>query len=249
MTVELRVRTLVVEDEPPARARLAELMREVPWLVLIGEATSHGEAVAAIDALRPDLVFLDVQLPGGSGLEVLSRVAHEPAVVFTTAFDRFAVNAFELGALDYLLKPFGRERFARAMERLRPLLLARVPPGAVERARGVLPDGPLERVFAREGDRIIPVVLAQVERLQAADDSVLVHAEGRVFRLNVPLSELELRLDARAFVRVHRSHIVNLDHVASLVPFDDARIEITLRSGFRLFASRQRSRALRVLGR
>lgn len=249
MSAELVVRALVVEDELPARSRLAELMREVPWLVPIGEAIGCVEAVEAIDALRPDLVFLDVQLPGGSGLEVLSRVSHEPAVVFTTAFDRFAVSAFELGALDYLLKPFGRERFGRAMERLRPLLLARGTPGPAERARGVLPDGPLERVFARDGGRIVPVVLAQVERFSAADDSVLVHVDGRVLRLNVPLSELELRLDGRRFLRVHRSHIVNLDHVVSLVPFDDSRLEISLRSGFRLFASRQRSRALRVLGR
>jgi len=244
-----RVRALVVEDEPPARARLAELMGEVAWLVPVGEATSFEEAIRAIDGLRPELVFLDVQLPGGSGLEVLSRVGHDPAVVFTTAFDRFAVSAFELGALDYLLKPFGRERFGRAMERIQPFLLARGTPGTVERARGVLPEGPLERVFARDGGRIVPVALAQVERFQAADDSVLVHVDGRAFRLNVPLSELELRLDGHTFLRVHRSHIVNLDHVVSLVPFDDSRLEISLRSGFRLFASRQRSRTLRVLGR
>ena len=242
------VRTLVVEDELPARARLAELMREVPWLVPVGEAGDCEEAIRAIDDLRPDLVFLDVQLPGGSGLEVLARVKHVPAVVFTTAFDRFAVTAFELGALDYLLKPFGRERFGRAMEHVRPLLLAREEPGSAGRARGV-PGGPLERVFARDAGRIVPVILAQVERFQAADDSVLVHVEGRTLRLNVPLTELESRLDARTFLRVHRSHIVNLDHVVSMVPLDDARVEISLRSGVRLFASRHRSRALRALGR
>ena len=250
MRREAPIRALVVDDEPLARARLKELIAELAWLEQVGEAESGAEALTALDRLRPDLVFLDIQLPGISGLEVLRTTRHTPAIVFTTADDRFAVTAFELGALDYILKPFGRERFGQAMQRAKPVLEARQGSGAAERARDVLAEGPLLRLFVREGGRIcLPLPLTAVERIQACDDVVLVHAGERVYRLNVPLADLERRLDPRVFVRIHRSHLVNLDHVASLEPLDDSRLEVQLRSGLRLMASRQRSRALRGIGR
>ena len=113
----MSVRALIVEDEPLARKRLRELMRDVPWLESAGEAANGFDAVKAIDELRPDLIFLDVQLPGLSGIDVLTRVRHSPGVIFTTAYDQFAVTAFELGAVDYLLKPFGTRRFLEALEK------------------------------------------------------------------------------------------------------------------------------------
>ena len=249
MNATASITALIVEDEPLARRRLRELIRDVPWVECVGEATNGRAAVAAIDELQPDLVFLDVQLPGCSGIEVLSRVHHTPAVIFTTAHDQFAITAFELAALDYLLKPFGRERFARAVERARPLLERQAGTGASERAREVLTSGPVPRLFVREAGRIIPLKVASIEWLQACDDFVLVHAGGRQFRLNLTLSDLEQRLDPRIFVRVHRSHLVNLDHVTSWTPYDGSRLQITLRTGRTLMASRQRSRALRELGR
>jgi len=156
MRREARIRALVVEDEPLARARLKELIAELAWLEQVGEAASGAEAIAALERLQPDLVFLDIQLPGISGLEVLRATRHTPAVVFTTAHDRFAVTAFELGALDYILKPFGRERFGQAMQRAKPVLEAREGSGAAERARDVLAEGPLLRLFVRDGGRIVP---------------------------------------------------------------------------------------------
>ena len=243
-----RLRALVVEDEPLARERLRELVQPVPWLDWVGEAATVGAAQEALARLRPDLVFLDVQLPGGSGLDVLRGAPPETAVIFTTAHDRFAVTAFELGALDYLLKPFGAERFARALERARPALLSRRG-SAAERGREVLGPGRLERLFVRDGGRIVPLPVADIERVQACDDVVLVHAGGRVYRLAVTLGELEERLDPKRFVRVHRSHLVNLDQVVSFSPTEDARLVVTLRSGSTLFASRQKSRELRGLGR
>ena len=169
-------------------------------------------------------------------------------IIFTTAHDRFAVAAFELGALDYLLKPFGAERFARALERARPVLLARRGTAA-ERGREVLGPDRLQRLFVRDGGRIVPLAVTDIERVQACDDVVLVHAGGRTYRLAVTLAELEERLDPKRFVRVHRSHLVNLDQVVSFAPTEDARLLVTLRSGNTLFASRQRSRELRGLGR
>lgn len=240
---------LIVEDEPLARRRLGELVRGVPWLRCLGEATNGRAAIAAIDELQPDLIFLDIRLPGVSGIDVLSRIRHAPSVIFTTAHDQFAVTAFELGALDYLLKPFGRERFTRALERARPHLERQAGVGASDRAREVLTEGPVPRLFVREAGRIVPIRAAAVEWLQACDDFVVVHTGGRRFRLNLPLADLERRLDPRVFVRIHRSHVVNLDHVASWTPYDGSRFQITLRNGTTIMASRQRSRMLRDMGR
>lgn len=249
MNAQATVTAFVVDDEPLARRRLRELMQDAPWLQCVGEAATGRAAVAAIDELQPDLVFLDVRLPGISGLDVLALVKHKPAVIFTTAHDQFAVTAFEVGAIDYLLKPFGRERFGRALERARPLLEKQVGTAAADRAREVLADGPIPRLFVRDGGRIVPVPVASIERLQACDDYVVVHAAGKAFTMNLPLSDLEQRLDPRVFVRVHRSHVVNLDYVTALTPYDGARLQITLRGGTTLMASRQRSRLLRDLGR
>jgi two-component system LytT family response regulator len=170
-------------------------------------------------------------------------------VIFTTAHDRHAIAAFELGAVDYLLKPFGRDRFARALERAKPLLEKQLGTGATARARELLTSGPIPRLFVRDAGRIVPIRVASIERLEAADDYVLVHSAAGTFRIHVSLSDLEARLDPRVFVRVHRSHLVNLDHVASWVPYDGSRFQVTLRSGATLMASRQRSRVLRDLGR
>jgi two-component system LytT family response regulator len=243
------ISAFLVEDEPLARRRLRELVQGVDWLEFLGEASTGRVAVRAIDEVRPDLVFLDVKLPDLTGLDVLDRLTHRPAIIFTTAYDQFAVTAFELGAVDYLLKPFGRERFSRAIERARPLLERRAGTGAADRATELLDKGVLRRLYVRDGSRIVPVAVSAVERVEACDDFVIVHAGSRAFRMNLPLTDLEERLDPRAFVRVHRSHLVNLDHVASMAPYDGSRFEIRLRSGATLVSSRQRSRALRELGR
>ena len=239
----------IVEDEPLARRRLRDLMRPVPWLRCIGEAATGGSAIAAIDELEPDLVFLDIRLPDISGIDVLSRLRHAPAVIFTTAYDQFAVTAFELAAVDYLLKPFGKDRFSRAIERARPLV--DLGPAGSARARAIetIASGPVPRLFVRDAGRIVPIRVAAIERIQAADDAVIVYAQGRQFRLNLTLAALEQRLDPNVFVRVHRSHLVNMDHVASWVPYDGSRFQITLRSGATLMSSRQRSRELRSIGR
>lgn len=249
MTDGLRVSALIVEDEPLARRLLKDLIRATPWLECVGEVSDGRLAAGAIDHLQPDLVFLDVQLPGRSGLDVLSAVTVHPAVIFTTAFDQYAVSAFELGAIDYLLKPFGAERFERAVTRAKAGLIDRQRVPAAMRARDVMDAGPLRRLFARDAERIVPIPTSAIERIEANDDFVLVHTGGRSFRLNATMASIEARLDARTFVRVHRSHVVNLDHVVAIEPYDGSRFQVTLRSGAKLLASRQRSRALRQPGR
>ena len=251
-------RVLVVEDEPLARERLVELLGEVPWLRVAGTAVDGPAAVAALDALRPALVFLDVRLPECSGLEVLERAAHRPAVVFTTAYDQHAVAAFELGALDYLLKPFGRDRLHAALARVRRTLdgpntqAGGTPvgdgPPVRERARLALgAGGHPHRLFVRDRGRLVPLLMRDVERLEAEDDYVALFAGGRRFLVELPLGEFEQRLDPARFLRIHRAHIVNLDFVSQLVPYDGARLQVELRDGTKLMASRTRSRELRDL--
>lgn len=244
----MRVTCVVVDDEPLARLRLRDHVREVAWLELAGEAADGPEAVRIIDAKRPDIVFLDIELPGISGLEVLERTHHRPAVIFTTAFDRYAVAAFELMALDYLLKPFGRERFEVAIERVRHSLDLVAPGQSLERARQALSGGDaLRRLFVRERGRIVPIALGEIERIEAQDDYVLLHAAGRRHLVHVTLRDLERRLDPERFLRVHRSHLVNVEHVAELRRGADGRLEVRMRDGTGLLASRDRSRALRRL--
>jgi len=246
MAIDQRVRAVVVEDEPWARAGLRALLGEIDWLVVAGDAASGPAAVAAIDALRPELVFLDIEMPGWSGLEVLRRVAHRPHVVFTTAWAEHAVAAFELGAIDYLLKPFSADRLATALERARAALGE--PAGAaLDRLGEALAQGPMTRLFVRSGRRIVPLPVADIARFEAIGDYVAAHAGGETHVLHLPLARLEQRLDAARFVRIHRGHLVNLDHVGAFRQRLDGRFEAELRDGTVLPVARERARALRHL--
>jgi two-component system LytT family response regulator len=245
-----RVRALVVEDEAPARRRLVELLRHVEWIDCLGAAENGDKAIALIDSLRPDLVFLDIQLPGASGLEVLSRVRHQPAVIFTTAYDRYAVSAFELEALDYVLKPFGEARLMEALRRARRALNDRDPEPVRDRAARALAGGtgsagPLTRFFVRDRGRLVPVDARDIVRLEADDDYVRVFTRERSYLVYLTLNDFERRLDAQRFLRVHRTHLVNLDCVQELIPLDGGRMQVQLRDGTQIAASRARSKALR----
>ena len=241
------MRALIVEDEPLARRALRGFVEEVEWLECVGEVADGASAVRAIDELRPELVFLDVRMPVLDGLEVLRRILHTPEVVFTTAFDRYAVAAFELGALDYLVKPFGQKRFQQALERVRARTHAPagVPPASA-RARDALEGAPLQRLFTRQGGQILPVVLTSVVRVEARGDYVAIHHPAGTSLMHITLSELETRLDPERFVRVHRSHVVNLDHVATIRRGDDRRFSVVLGDGTEIVASRAGSQRLRA---
>jgi two-component system LytT family response regulator len=244
----MTVRAVIVEDEPHARRTLREMAAEVDWLEVVGEAADGVTARELIDAVAPDLVFLDVQLPELTGLEVLEQVRHRPAVVFTTAFDRHAVAAFEMEAIDYLVKPFGRDRFRAMLERVRLRLQQRAEVETdLDRARAALQPGPVRRLFACQGQRIVPLPVEQITRIAACDDYSEVHCRGEAYLLSLGLNDLESRLDPERFVRVHRSHIVNLDHVERMQPGDDRRLELHLRDGSRVVASRTGSQRLREM--
>jgi len=241
------VRTVIVEDEAPARANLREYLAAADWVDVVGEASDGKAALRLLDETEPDLLFLDVRLPELSGIEVARRTSAVPAIVFTTAYDRFAIAAFELGAIDYLVKPFGRERFATTLARVRERLAPRVPvdPPDPVRAGAALEPGLLDRIFARQGDRIVPIAVASIARIQARGDYAEVYAPEGVFLIHVSLAELAARLDPARFAQVHRSHIVNMDAVAHMKPYDERRLVLMLRDGSEVVASRGASESLR----
>jgi two-component system LytT family response regulator len=243
-----RVSAIVADDEPFARSGLVRMLAEFDWIDCVGEAASGPAAVEAIDRLRPDLVFLDIRMPGATGLQVLGRIQHRPRVVFTTAHAQHAVTAFELGALDYLLKPFGHERLALAMERLRATLGSSQPPVA-ERLAETMEEGPLARLFVRSGRSIVPVAASDISWMEAMGDYVKLHATSGEHVLHVTLAQLESRLDARHFRRMHRAHIVNLAHVAAFRRLPGGALCAEMRDGTRVAVSRANARELRALAR
>jgi two-component system, LytTR family, response regulator len=242
---------VVVDDDALARERVKGLLREAPLVEVVGEAADGLSALRLIEELRPDVVFLDIEMPELSGLQVLERLRHRPAVIFTTAYARHAVAAFELAAVDYLLKPFGLDRFREAVERAvrsRPGPQAASSP-PVERAREAVPEGEaLRRLFLREREAILPVEVSRITRFEADGDYVVVHAGERPHLVRLRLQDLEARLDDR-FLRVHRSHLVNLDHVRRFEPHDATRLAVVMTDGTRIVASRARSQELRRLAR
>ena len=245
----MSVTVLVADDEPIARAGLRDMLAAFPWLRCVGEAASGGEAAARIDALRPELVFLDVQMPGLLGTDVLRRVRHQPFAVFTTAYAEHAVAAFELGALDYLLKPFGPERLAAALERVRAALGEPSPAGAFDRLREALGQGPMSRLFVRRGAAIVPVLVAAVSRFEAEGDYVVAHAGRERHTLHLSLARLEARLDPARFLRIHRTHLVNLDAVKAFRRAGGGQLVAEMADGTHLPVARSRAQELRHLAR
>jgi len=241
-----QITALIADDEAPARKRLRDLLSTVAWVEVVGECADGPATIEAVDRLEPDLLFLDLQMPGCDGLTVVRHIAHQPAIVFTTAHNRYAVAAFELGAIDYLLKPFGRERLALALERLRDLRGRRADPRINQRTAEALdPSAKLSRLFVRTRGKIIVVPIAEIQRFEARDDYSALFTGNQRHLIHLRLADLEQRLDPAGFVRVHRSHIVNLDFVEAMIPTEDARLEVVLRDGTRIMASRSRSRSLR----
>jgi two-component system LytT family response regulator len=233
------IRALIVDDEAPARDRLRRLLAEAGDVEVVGEAEDGERALEQIAALRPTVVFLDIQMPGCSGLEVVASLADpRPRIVFCTAFDEYAVDAFELHAVDYLLKPVNRSRLDKALDRIRKGVAAEH--GLDRVVRGGAP----MRFLARKGAAYRVVAARDVlcflsenglTKLQAADDH---------YWMAPTLNDLEARLDDRRFFRVSRAAIVNLDAVRQLVPNDAGGGELTLRDGSRVDVSRRRLREL-----
>lgn len=238
---------LIVDDEPLARRTLHEHLVSLGWTGQILEAHDGQTAITIANEQRPDLVFLDIVMPGATGLEVLEQLDYEPKVIFTTAYDQYAVTAFELGALDYVLKPFGRERLERVVRRAQAAINGSSAPLLPRVRESLQPNRALSRIFVRDGNRIVPIALASMERVQGADDYATICTAAKEYLVSVRLSELENQLSSAHFLRVHRSHLINLEYVTSIEPYDAARVLVVMKSGARIVASRTGSKRLRDL--
>ncbi len=244
----MNVTAVIADDEPVARSGLRDMLGAFDWVTVVGEAANGPAAVDAVNTLKPELLFLDIQMPGLLGTDVLRRATHHPFVVFTTAYAQHAVTAFELGALDYLLKPFGPVRFGAAMERVRGAIGETDTHTPLSRLAEALNTGPMSRLFVRSGGALIPVAVDQIAWFEADGDYVVAHTGRSRHMLHLSLNRLESRLDAKRFARIHRTHIVNLDHVKAFRRSGKGRLEAEMLDGTRLAVSRNRAQELRLLG-
>jgi len=239
------VRAVIADDEPLARQQLRDLLAPVTWVSVLGDAGDGATTIHLVDTARPDLLFLDIQMPGGDGMEVLRRIAHRPQVIFTTAFDRYAVAAFELQALDYLLKPFGAGRLAQALERVRQQIPADGDASTVERLEDATSRQSLRRLYVRIGGRIIPLAVERILHCEARGDYVAVHTADGSYVVSTSIEYLTRRLSPEVFARIHRSRIVNLEAVDAFERHDDKRVRARLKNGATVVASRAWSSTLR----
>jgi two-component system, LytTR family, response regulator len=244
------LKAILVDDEELARAYLRELLRPHPEITIAAECANGFEAVKAIAETRPDLVFLDVQMPKLDGFEVLELVdpAQAPVVIFVTAYDQYAMQAFDAHAVDYLLKPFGAERFERALERARARLAQ--PRALPEVAATLRPAASRpQRIVVKDGARIQVIPIGRLDYAEAQDDYVALHSESKTYLKQQTLATLEVLLDPALFIRIHRSTIVNLERVARIEPWGkESRLAI-LHDGTRLPVSRSGyTRLLEAMG-
>ncbi len=230
------MRALIVDDEPLARRELRRLLAPFSWVEIVGEASDIDEARAKVEALLPDVVFLDVQMPGGTGFDLLTQLDRVPRVVFTTAYDHYAVRAFEVSALDYLLKPVEPERLAAALGKLQASMLAAAPSRA----------GQLEQLFVRDGPRCWFVPLREVAAFTAEGNYVRLHWGKVQPLLGRSLAALEEKLEPQRFFRANRRQIVNLDFVAGIELGEGGRLHVQLRDGPEIEISRRQARIFRM---
>ena len=220
------LRALIIDDEPLARSNLAVLLARDPAITLVGQCGCAEEALAVFTAAKPDLVFLDVEMPECDGFELLDRIGPAPpfAIVFVTAHHQFALRAFEVGALDYLLKPFDDQRFERVLERVKEHLSA---------------PSETQRFIIKNGNTLEVVRYVEIDWIEASDYYSTLHAGGRKHMLRRSLADLDAVLAAHGFYRIHRSAIVNLDRIRALKIREDGEYEVVLETGQRLRMSRR----------
>jgi DNA-binding LytR/AlgR family response regulator len=244
------IRVLIVDDEELARVRIKELLADIKDVEVAGEAENGLQAVEMTRELGPDVVILDIQMPGMDGFEVVDALTDVPLVIFATAFDEYAIKAFEVNSVDYLLKPISKERLGEAIERARGLL-DDAPRLDEQTARlaGLVRERAVKRLPVMKGKKIVLVNLEDIVWIGVEDELVFVHTHSEKYMMNTTMAELESRLDPHAFFRCHRSSIVNLNHVREIVPWFGGKYKIVVddESASELVLSRARAKGLREI--
>ena len=237
-----KIRAVIVDDEELARQVLREFLAAHTEIELIAECANGFEAVKAVTELKPDLLFLDIQMPKLDGFEVLELIGNDAHVIFVTAFDSYAIKAFEVHAVDYLLKPFGADRFEAALNRAKDRLRGKDPHSAMpptELAAAARPPAQyLDRIPFRDGPRVFIIPVAKLDYAEAQDDYVALCAEGKKHLKQQTISSLESALDPSRFLRIHRSYIVNLERVTKVEPYAKDSHVAVLSTGVQLPVSR-----------
>ena len=237
---------VVVDDEPPARAKLVRFISELEDFRVVSEADSVDSAITVVKATSPDVLYLDIQLGTRTGFEVIEglRGVASPLIIFSTAYSEHAVRAFEVQALDYLLKPFDRERFLQSIARVRAALAEPDQSVFEERLRRLLASvsaraAPARQILVRDGEKAFFVAVEEIQRVSAAGNYIEIHVAGKTHLLRESLSDFLTQLDPAEFLRVHRSHVVRVGFIAELRPLFHGDYELVLRDGQRLGLSRR----------
>lgn len=233
-------KAMIVDDERDARALIREYLEAIPGFEIIGEAENSWDAISIINTLEPDLVFLDIQMPGISGLQLISKLIHRPQIIITTAFDRYALRAFDLDAIDYLLKPYTMERFSRAISKFKTARLNyphdKLPAETSDRCPSI--------ILVESGKKMINLDVAEIMYMQADKDYTWIHTDGQSYLSNFGISLLAQRMDKDLFLRIHRSTIVNLKFVKEVYR-EDGTVRLILKNDKSLNVSRSYLEELR----
>jgi two-component system LytT family response regulator len=234
-----KLKVAIVDDEEPARKILREYLEDCEDVEIVAECANGFQAVKAVTDLKPDLLLLDIQMPRLDGFEVLELVGREVSVIFVTAYDKYALRAFEVHAVDYLLKPFGSERLREALDRARDRLNAKQPLPTTQLVAAARPPGTyVERVAIRDGAHVHVIPASKIDYVEAQDDYVCYRSEGKSLLKQQTLGEVESTLDPTQFVRIHRSYILNIDRLSKLELYAKDSHAAILRDGARLPVSR-----------
>ena len=241
------IRTIIVEDEKPARDLIKNYMEGFPVLELIGEYDNGFDGLKAINEHKPDVIFLDVQMPKLTGFEMLEVLEHHPDVIFTTAYDQYAIQAFEQNAVDYLLKPFSKDRFREAIERLESRIETRPADSGIEKIRKHLieSDEKLHRVVIKKSGKIHVISTSDINYLEAQDDYVMIYTNDGKYLKQQTMKFFENHLDPEQFVRVHRSYIANVTSIERIEPYEKTNFILILKDGNKVPVSRSGMQVLK----
>ncbi|MCI0515340.1 LytTR family DNA-binding domain-containing protein [candidate division KSB1 bacterium] len=239
-----KIKVIIIDDEPLGRQLIREYLANpaFPQIEIKAECADAHAALDAIEQYTPDLIFLDIQMPEINGFELLAMLETPPKVIFSTAYDQYALQAFEVNAVDYLLKPYDFERFQRALERaLQTLPTDSQNTASLQRLLKTIESSPpawLERFLIKQAGRIVIISCREIQYIQALDDYVEIFVQKDSYLIQHPMNQLELRLNPNQFVRIHRSYIVNLDAIRDIVSWNPNRYQVILKNGKELFISR-----------